>query len=731
MPGSGVEKVDSAVGARQRRGAARPHPLRANLLALLVAVSAAAPLAAQQAEQRVVRSLAFDGNRALDDFTLSTAIATSQSSFFARVWWLRWTHLGERRYLSEVEFRRDVLRLLLLYRQSGYVNAVVDTLVQRTPRDAFITFRIHEGAPVRLERLDVVGADAILNVRQLTKELLLRVGDPFNRFLFQASADTIVARLKNAGYPHAAVLRNFDEDDAALTATATLEAVPGPRIWIGDVLIQGLSRMDTAPVRRMLSVKPGDLFQQNRLYLSQRDLYDMGVFRSVNVVLADSVPPAPGAPGDTLARVVVRLAEGPGHRVLGGMGYGTIDCFRLQGGWTAYDFLGGARALDVTGSVSKLGVGTPTDAGLRDNVCQSLQSDPTSDTVNYNVGLTVRQPTFFSPRHTARLGVFAERRSEFKTYTRQDVGVNPAVTVNARRNIPVTIGYAFSVGRTTADPAIYCIRFTVCTEADQAALASSRRFAAVTVSGARNQVNSVLDPTHGSLVTVGLMHASPVVGSDTLYDFNRGELEVSRYYSLGRRGVFAWRARAGAIIPGREIRLAPQPVQFVPPDQRFYGGGPNSVRGYARNGLGPRVYVTTDTISLSDVRAAPTGGNSILVLNSELRFATPLFPDRMRVALFVDAGQVWELSGQTSVHGIRVTPGAGLRFTTPLGPVRIDAAYNDYAAEAGDVYFLNTTNNSLRKLTDNTTGADITYAPPRPATFWRRVVVQFAVGQAF
>ncbi|PYP32477.1 MAG: hypothetical protein DMD49_05810, partial [Gemmatimonadetes bacterium] len=61
---------------------------------MLVAVSAAASLAAQQQEQRVVRSLAFEGNHAIDDYTLSTAIATSQSSFFARTWWLRWTHLG-------------------------------------------------------------------------------------------------------------------------------------------------------------------------------------------------------------------------------------------------------------------------------------------------------------------------------------------------------------------------------------------------------------------------------------------------------------------------------------------------------------------------------------------------------------------------------------------------------------------------------------------------------------
>jgi len=298
--------------------------------------------------------------------------------------------------------------------------------------------------------------------------------------LFQASADTIADRLRNLGFPYAEVLRNYDVDAAALKAEATLEAVPGSRAWIGQVLITGLEQVDTGTVRKMLSVHPHDLFRQDRLYQSQRDLYGMGVFRSVNVVLADSVP----RPGDSTVTVVVRVAEGPRHRVRFGVGYGSLDCIRVQSGWTAYDFLGGARALDLTARVSKLGVGSPTDAGLRRNVCHFLHDDVTSDTINYNVGLTLRQPAFFSPRHTASLGVFAERRSEFKAYTRQAVGGNAVVTLNARRNVPVTLGYGISVGRTTADPAVYCSVFRVCDETDRGLLARSRRFGAVTVSGA-------------------------------------------------------------------------------------------------------------------------------------------------------------------------------------------------------------------------------------------------------
>ena len=705
--------------------------MRALAALLLVALSAAAPLplAAQQEPQRVVRDLSFEGNHALDDYTLGTAISTSSSSWFARAFLIRYFGLGEKRYFNELEFRRDVIRLLLLYRQSGYMNVVVDTLVRREDRDVYVTFRIYEGDPVRLTKLEITGFDSIGSVADLKRSLPLQVGDPFNRFLFQASADTIVSRLRNHGYPFGDVLRSFDVDVAGLTAQATLEAVPGPRMRIGEVVITGADQVDSATVRRMLSLKPNDWFRQDQLYRTQRDLYGLGMFRSVSVALADT---APGAAGDSTVRVLVRVSDAPRRRIRLGAGYGSIDCFRLQAGWTAYDFIGGARSLDLTGQLSKIGVGVPTNAGFERNVCRFLDGDPTSDTANYNATVTLRQPAFLSPRHAASFAVFAERRSEFKVYTRQAVGANLAVTLNARRNIPVTLGYSYSVGRTTADPAVLCLVYLLCNVSDQRFLTNRRRFGAVTVSGVRDQTNSVLDPTAGSLVTGSLTHSSRLVGSDSLYEFNRGQLQIARYHPIGRRGAFAWRVLGGTILPAREISLKGQSLRFVPPDQRFYGGGPNSVRGYARNELGPRVYVT-DSIEVNgsdttyrNLRASPTGGNAVFIGNAELRFATPLFPDRMRVALFVDVGQVWERDDTLSaISGVRVTPGLGLRFVTPLGPVRLDAAYNGHAAEPGPLFLQNNADRSLSLV------PDVTIRPGLPRGFWRRVVVQFAVGQAF
>src|ERR1700747_3574483 len=188
--GSSVEKVDSVGGASQHREAARPRQLRASLPVLVVAVFAAARLAAQQEPQRVVRGLSFEGNHAIDGYTLSAAIATTNSSTFATSPLLRWLGLGEKQPFNELEFRRDVVRLLLLYRQSGDMNVVIDTVVRREARDVYVTFRIYEGDPVRLIRLDLLGVDSVVDVPALKRALPLQVGGPLTRAAFQASPDT-------------------------------------------------------------------------------------------------------------------------------------------------------------------------------------------------------------------------------------------------------------------------------------------------------------------------------------------------------------------------------------------------------------------------------------------------------------------------------------------------------------------------------------------------------------
>ncbi len=320
----------------------------------------------------------------------------------------------------------------------------------------------------------------------------------------------------------------------------------------------------------------------------------------------------------------------------------------------------------------------------------------------------------------------------------------------------MTVGYNYSFGRTQANAGVYCSVFRVCDPTSQDFLRKKHGFGAATVTILRDRVNNVLDPTEGSISTINLLHASRLLGSDSAYEFNRGEFEVAKYYSMGRRSVFAWRIRGGTILP-RRIKIGAQKVAYVPPDQRFYAGGPNSVRGYGRNELGPQVYVLIaepkDTSSAPVVDTAATkraggekvfragggncvtgcvqtratGGNTAIIANAELRLPSPILASRMRLGLFVDVGQVWERGEEIiTISDVKVTPGAGVRFTTPLGPVRIDVAYNGYATERGPLlYQTSDTASTITQIRPS-------YPPVRAAkTFWQKIVLQFAVGQAF
>src|SRR3989442_15164831 len=172
----------------------------------------------------------------------------------------------------------------------------------------------------------------------------------------------------------------------------------------------------------------------------------MGIFSSVNVVLIDSVAPQEATPRDSTARVLVQLLEGPRHQLRFGGGYGSVECFRVQSGWTAHDFLGGARTLDLSARVSKLG-GTPKGSTGFDQFCNPFAGKWTFDTLNYSLGMTLRQPAFLSRSHTGTLGFLLERHSEFNIYTREAIGGGARPSPNACGSLSATRRLTCSLGR--------------------------------------------------------------------------------------------------------------------------------------------------------------------------------------------------------------------------------------------------------------------------------------------
>lgn len=665
-----------------------PASLMRGSMLLLTLVLAPKALAAQ--EELIVRQLKFEGNTALDDLTLSAAIATTRSSGFATNPLIRWLGLGEKRRFNEQEFRADVLRLRLFYRINGYLETQVDTLVRRTEEDVYVTFRIVEGEPVRVRTLVITGLDSVPGGLRLADNLPLRVGDPLSRFQRDATADTISSRLRDRGYPTATVyLDRYAVDSARRAADVGLRVAAGTPAIIGSIRVEGTDRLDTAFVRSLATTDLGRPYRFRDMLASQRNIYRTDLFRFANI----GIDTSQFRVGDPVVPLLIQVSEGRFHRVRAAAGYGTNDCFRGGAGWTARNFFGNGRALDLQANVSKVGVGRPFDWGAGDHwLCRQLAEDSIgSRLVNYTLSATLRRPTFISPDNRLAVTVFAERRSEFNTYLREELGGSVTLTRETFRSLLLNLSYRLAYGGTEANDASFCAYFNACTLDDISRLREKRLLGTLTGSASRQRVNNVLDPTRGSVVSAEVTFSSRLLGSSSLSEFTRFMVEGTNYRSLGRGTVLALRARAGLVL-SPSVSLGAGEANFLPPEQRFYAGGSDDVRGFARNELGPVVYVVpADAIvdgEIPDdrVRVVPTGGNTLAVANAELRVPSPLLSRQLRLAAFLDAGALWERGRPTAAAAVRLTPGIGVRATTPLGPARLDVAWNPYDLERGTLF---------------------------------------------
>jgi outer membrane protein insertion porin family len=651
---------------------------------------------------REVRSLRFEGARAIGHDELAAAIVTTPSSPLA---WLPF--VGTHRCLDRDEFARDVSRLEVLYRRRGFAEARVDTLVRAVaPTAVGVTFVVREGAPTRVRSVLIDGGDAAADVVPLARDFPLQVGALFDRGALERGRDSLVRRLRNAGYPDADVLIGYEVDLAAREAVVSVSAETGPRVTFGAITVavdsgaRGAagSRVNRDRVRRSLGLVEGEWYSARAIIEAQRRLYQTDAFERVDIELDTATVRASG----TLP-LTVRVREGNRYSARLAPGWATLDCFRVQGELTDRDFLSWAPRLDLTARVSKVGIGYPLNATR--GLCPQARSDPYSDTLNYYVGATLRQPAVTRARLVPSLSVYSATLSEFKAFLRRTpIGGSVALQSPLLARWPATLSYNIELGRTTAEPAFYCAVFNACDDELRDFLGRTNRLAAIGLSLSRQIADNAVAPTRGSVVRIDLRHASTFIGSDATQQFNRGVLDATVYQSLGGVGVLTLHGRAGAVVAATAGRLGL--TSFVPPQERLYAGGPTTVRGFRQNELGPAVYIVggldtvrvgsetyyvADSVAAATERVVPTGGNRVVVLNAELQLRSPVLPRLLQWAVFTDAGQVWNrasgTAGRLSGGGLRVTPGGGVRILSPFGAIRVDLGYNGYELTNGAAYF--------------------------------------------
>ncbi len=648
-----------------------------------------------------VRALKFTGNSAFTSAELAKTIVTTPSA-----WARRFLHLPFtiRRCLDRAELPRDRARLIVFYRKRGFPEVMVDTAVRNVGQNGVeVQFGIHEGIPTRLQSLVITGLDSVPDPGRITTNLPIRAGRRFDRINVEAARDTIARRLRNSGYPRAEVANSFTVDSLRLAAFDTIAVAAGPFTRIGSVDIDvrpfpgKKQQISNAVVRRVIGLEAGRAYREEDLLNAQRTLYQTEAFQHVSIL-----PDTGSSSRDSTIVIKAVLAENTTKAARLGAGYGTLDCFRITGELTNYNFLRTARRLDLTARVSKIGIGDPL-GGLKD-LCPQARADPFSRKLNYYGGATLRQPVLSGLRALPTITLFSERVSEYNAYLRTTaIGGIASVDLRRFRRTPVTFAYSMDLGRTEAQPALFCAVFNICDREDRRRVQETERLAVVSAIVSHDASNNVFSPTAGSQWRVEVRHASPVTLSDSSLRFSKLLAERSQYWGIGDGAVIAIRVRGGAVF-GRSLR---DNTGFIPPQERLYAGGPTTVRGFSQNELGSAIYIArsyevvypqppfVDTVFQIPVgdrsfrRAVAVGGNSLLVSNFELRLRSPFLPEVLQWTLFTDAGDVWNRGqlGNFQNFGLKVTPGIQLTALSPVGPVRLVVGYNPYNRPRGPIYY--------------------------------------------
>jgi outer membrane protein insertion porin family/translocation and assembly module TamA len=477
--------------------------------------------------------------------------------------------------------------------------------------------------------------------------------------------------------------------------------------------------------------------------------------------MASILPPT----GDSIKNLEVQVVEAPLREAHVGGGATNADFGSVEGRYTSYNLFGGARRLDVTASLSNLGAYSLNGKGPFLNVLPEgtgLTDSRAFLQPTWSASVDLRQPAFLRrPRNQASIGVFAHRSSQPGVYIDRGYGGAATFTRQITVRAPASLNYRFEMARVEASDIYFCINYGVCDTTTIGSLRSHQRLSPLSVTAFVDRSDQPFNPTRGYVARLDAEYASRLTVSD--YQYNRLLFDAAAYWHpSGRTSVLAGHLRLGYVHPLGTTHGD----TIIHPRKRFYAGGAMSVRGYGENQLGPRV-LTIDADSLrfgidsktkdttvtcppvipitqcdpniagkdSRFQPRPVGGTSLLEGSVEYRFPLPV--PKLFGAVFVDGGIVGE-SKLGSFGDVRdfgnligvtaaITPGVGVRYNSPVGPIRVDIGYQPPLNE-NLIVITSETRNGQEVLVplDQTRsfGSD-------KKTFLSRLVLHFSIGQAY
>jgi outer membrane protein assembly factor BamA len=633
-----------------------------------------------------VGSVTITGNKYFDTDTIAERLSVQKADVFQRSG-----------LYSQALVNADVVSITALYQSNGFNNVKVTPEV--TDSDSgpngepakvatlSVKYQIDEGQQQKIGKLEVSGTKQV-PLATFTSLLNTQVGQPYSASNITGDRDTILSYYYNHGFGQAQVnVAQQTESGDPLLVDVSINVFEGDQTFVRQVLITGIEHTRRTTVDPLVTLKPGDPLNQSALLETQRLLYNLALFNEVNTAVEN---PA----GDELRKnVLLQLTEAKRWDFNYGFGFEAQTgnpkntCLSLE----TLIALGIDPSTYTCSPNGKTGV---SPAVLLDITRTNVRGTNQSATLRTAYGTLEQRATLtYQVPHVFALKTFDASLSggyinsqDVTTYSSSRLEGSLRLTERPdRRN---TFIYEFSYRRVKVN--------NVQVAPNLVPLYSQPvRVGGPGITWVRDTRDSPLDAHRGTYNTVQDFFAYAGFGSEA--NFNRLDMTNSSYYSIGKRKwVIARSTRFGM-----EQSFGDSSQVIIPLPERLYAGGAQSHRGFAINQAGPRDQLT----------GFPIGGAGVLVNSLELRLPYPTLPyfgSNLGFVLFHDMGNAFNevsnigpsflrfhqpdvaackdtsvvptetnlSSGKCSFNYFSHAVGIGLRYNTPIGPIRGDFAVN-------------------------------------------------------
>jgi len=522
--------------------------------------------------------------------------------------------LTESGHLDRRELESDLSKIKSFYYNNGYIKARVGEpkISYKEDEGLIITIHINEGPQYAIGKVGIEG-DLIREVDELYQVLKITEERVYNREVIRSDTLTLSEVYSDEGYAFVDIAPEIKEDDKEHTVDITYRISKGKKVSFERIVITGNDRTRDKVIRRELKIMEGGYFSGKGLKRSAQNLRRLGFFEEVQLNTKKGS-------SDEEMILDIQVKERPTGTFSVGAGYSSVEK--------------GIGMLEIS-QINLFGFGQSLSARA------SLSSKSTRYTLSFT------EPWLFDRRLSAGIDLY-DWEYQYDEYTKDSFG--------GRLRFGFPLGLEFTNGSiiyTYDDAEISDVLETASQVLKD--MVGRNVTSSLTLGISRDSRDRRFNPRKGSTNSLSVEYAGGILGGDNY--FTKYRPRSAWFFPFFGDSAFSVQGRWGYIEkrPGGEL----------PVYEKFFLGGMNTVRGFDYHSISPVDPVTGDRI----------GGEKMMVYNIEFRF--PLVKEQGVVGvLFFDAGNVFTKDEDYTFSGIRRSAGAGIRWYSPVGPLRLEWAYN-------------------------------------------------------